>query len=187
MPAKKGGFPMCRFAGCVIVLSALLFSACLAVAEEPLTVAVRGDVLKPGKWTVEDLKKQFAKEIQTVKFSQGKDAPEQTGTGIPLFSLIQAAAPKVEKEAKHYDLTFIVYVEARDSYRIFFSLAELIPEVGNTPVWLFWEVNGKGLSEKESPCRLIVTGDKGHSRSIFGIASINLVDGTRLANQLSSK
>jgi len=178
---------MCHFSAGKVLFIAVLMTVCCAVAQEPLRIAVRGDVLKPGQWSIDDLKRQFSKETQTIKISQMKGAPEQTGKGIPLFTLIQTAEPKVEKGAKHYDLTFLVYVEARDSYRAFFSMAELNPEVGNTQVYLLWEVDGKPLTDKEAPCKLLVVGEKGHSRSIFGIASINLVDGTKLVNAMSSR
>jgi DMSO/TMAO reductase YedYZ molybdopterin-dependent catalytic subunit len=175
---------MRRFMSCMIVCLAILLTTYGTVAQEPLKIAVRGDVAKSGQWSIEDLKKQFSKETQTIKLSQGMEGAQQSGTGIPLFVLIQAAEPKAEKNAKHSDLAFLVYLEARDSYRAFFSLAEISPTVGTTQAWLIWEVNGKPLSGNEAPCRLVVTSDQGHSRSIFGIASVNLVDGTKLANRL---
>lgn len=149
-------------------------------------IAVRGDVLKPGQWAAADLKQQFAKEIQTVKFTSGTDKEQHMGTGVPLISLLQAAAPKTETVPKHYDLTFLVILEALDHYRVFFSLAELLPACGHAQAWLIWNVDGKSLSGKEAPIRLIVSSDAGPDRHIYGIASITLVDGTKLASQLIS-
>jgi DMSO/TMAO reductase YedYZ molybdopterin-dependent catalytic subunit len=176
---------MRRFFACAAVSIIALFIAGSAISQESLKIKARGDVVSPGQWSIEDLKRQFAKDIKTVAFSTGKDAPQQTGTGIPLIALIQAAGPKAGG-GKHADLSFIVCIEARDGYRVFFSLAELLPEIGNSQAWLLWEMDGKPLSGNEAPCRLIVTTDKGHSRSIFGIASVNLFDGAALANRLSA-
>ncbi len=165
---------------------AVLFTVSYALAQEPTTVTVRGDVLKPREWSVPDVRQQFSNEIQTIRFSAGKDGQQQMATGVPLISLIKAAEPKVEKTPKHYDLTFLVYIQAHDSYRVFFSLAELMPQGSNQQAWLVWEVDGRPLSGKEAPYRLVVLGDGSHDRQIYGITSINLVDGTKLANRLNA-
>jgi DMSO/TMAO reductase YedYZ molybdopterin-dependent catalytic subunit len=166
------------------ITMAVLFAACCVFSQNPATVAVRGDVVKPHQWSMEELKQQFSKDVQTIKIPSGKEQAQQTGTGIPLLSLIQAASLKVETTPKHYDLTFLAVVEAHDSYRVFFSLAELLPQCGNAQAWLIWDMDGKPLSGKEAPLRLIVLSDRGHDRQIYGIASITLVDGTKLAARL---
>jgi hypothetical protein len=170
----------------MIIAGILLLAICTGFAQEPTAVAVRGDVAKPGQWSVEDLKQQFSKEVQLIKFSLGKDTPQQSATGIPLLALIQAASPKIEKTQKHYDLTYFVIVEARDLYRVFFSMAELLPQCGNAQAWLIWEVDGKPLAGKEAPLRLLVLSDRGHDRQIYGVATIRLVDGVQLATRLSA-
>jgi DMSO/TMAO reductase YedYZ molybdopterin-dependent catalytic subunit len=169
-----------------IFLTAILIPAHSVFAQGESGIAIRGDVSKPGMWSVEDLKRQFAKEIQTVPFTIGEDKQQKTGTGIPLLSLIRAAAPKTEKVPKHYDLSFFVILEAHDAYRVYFSFAELSPQCGHAEVWLIWDVNGKPLSGKEAPLRLVVSTDRNPDRCIYGIASMTLVDGTKLANQLAT-
>jgi hypothetical protein len=169
----------------ITVFAILLISVHSVFAQGSQTgIAIRGDVLKPGFWSVDDLKRQFAKEIQAVKLTIGEDKQQKAATGIPLYSLISAAELKTEKTPKHYDLSFIVIVEANDAYRVFFSLAELMPRNGQPQVWLVWEVDGKPLSGKEAPLRLVST-DRGADRSIYGVASMTLVDGIKLANQLA--
>jgi DMSO/TMAO reductase YedYZ molybdopterin-dependent catalytic subunit len=143
-------------------------------------------VLKPGQWSPQDVRQRFADQIQSIKFSTGKDKEQHVGTGIPFASLLQEASPKTEKVPKHYDLTFLVIIEARDSYRVFFSLAELLPACGNAQAYLIWDMDGKPLPPNEAPFRLIVSSDRGHDRNIYGIASITLVDGTKLASQLAA-
>lgn len=175
-----------------IVQSVILFLGVLAPAHYAIaqvssaTLAVRGDIQKPAEWTVEAIKQQFAKQTQTIKFTTGDKQPK-VGTGIPLYSLIQEAPPKTEKVPKHYDLSFLVILEARDGYRVFFSLAELTPQCGNAQVLLVWDVHGKPLSGNEAPLRLVVLSDQGHDRYIYGISSMTLVDGTKLANQLAGR
>jgi hypothetical protein len=176
---------MRHFSVLLKLFAAVVFTACFVSAQESTTLAVRGDIVKPRQWSIEDLKQQFSKDTQTIKFATGKDA-QQTGIGIPLLSVIQAAGPKVEKTPKHYDLTFIVIVEARDNYRVFFSMGELLPQGGNMQAWLIWDVDGKPLSGKEAPYRLVFLSDRGRDREIYGIATIHLVDGTKLATRLAT-
>ena len=175
---------MKRPIGLTAIASAFLLMSTFAHAQEISgSIHVRGDILKPHQWTVSDLRNQFLKETQTAKFTNGEDKEQHIGTGIPLLSLLQAAEPRTEKVPKHYDLTFLVILEALDHYRVFFSLAELQPSCGRARAFLIWDVDGKPLSAKEAPLRLVVLSDQGHDRYIYGIASISLVDGTRLANQ----
>jgi hypothetical protein len=175
---------MQRISGSILILLALTFTGHYIFAQETGSLVVRGAVLKPGPWSPEKIKQRFADQIKSVKFSTGKDKEQHVGLGIPLFLLLQEAAPKTEKVPKHYDLTFLVIIEAHDSYRVFFSLAELLPACGNAQAYLIWDVDGKPLSANQAPFRLIVSSDQGHARDIYGIASITLVDGTKLASQL---
>lgn len=175
-----------------VVRSVILFVGVFApvhhlpAQDSSATIAVRGDVQKPGEWTVQAIRQQFAKQAQAVTFTAGDNQP-MVGTGIPLYSLIQEAAPRTGKAPKHYDLSFLVILEARDGYRVYFSLAELTPQCGNAQAWLVWEVGGKPLSEKEAPFRLAVLSDQGHDRYIYAIAAMTLVDGTKLANRLAGQ
>jgi hypothetical protein len=184
----KGRLPMRRVFIIATIFAAILLPAQGANNQEAAaTLTVHGDVLNPGPWSVVDLKQKFAKEIQTVKFTSGMDKEQHSGTGIPLVSLLLAAAPMTEKVPKHHDLTFLVILEALDHYRVFFSLAELLPSCGRAQAWLIWDVDGKALSRKEAPVRLAILSDQGHDRYLYGIASITLVDGTKLAAQLSDR
>lgn len=178
---------MRRIEICVtFVLVFVLIGICASAQDSGEAIEVRGDIIKPRQWPVRDLKQQFAKEIQTVKFTTGTDQSQHTGTGIPLVSLLQAATPKTETTPKHYDLSFLVILEGRDSYRVYFSLAELLPACGHASAWLIVDMDGKPLPDKEAPVRLVVLSDQGHDRYLYGIARITLVDGTKLAGRLSA-
>lgn len=152
-----------------------------------LLLSVGGDVQKPAQWSVEALKAQFAGQVQEIKFVAGKDKNMKTGTGIPLLSVIDAAVPKTEQKAKHPEMAFFVILEATDSYRVFFSLPELMPKVGRAQAWIIWSVDGKPLDEKEAPFRLVVTTDQGPDRNIYGLVKLTVVDGNKLAGQLKAK
>ncbi len=170
-------------AGIYVLLS---FSLCANAQDSAASIDVRGDVLNARQWTVLDLRQKFADELKPIKFTNGTDQEQHMGTGIPLISLLKASAPKTEEIPKHYDLTFLVILEAKDNYRVYFSLAELLPACGHAQAWLILDMDGKALPGKEAPVRLAVLSDQGHDRYLYGIARITLVDGTKLAAQLPS-
>jgi DMSO/TMAO reductase YedYZ molybdopterin-dependent catalytic subunit len=172
---------------CFLFLLPALLSTAFAVQNSIPTVSVQGDVQKPSRWSMEELKSQFAGQVQTINFTAGKDKQTKVGTGIPLASLIRAAELKTEKSIGHHDLKFLVILEAKDGYQAFFSLAELTPAQGQSPqAFLVWEIDGKPLPEKEAPLRLVLT-NVGESRQIHAVTSVTLVDGVKLANQLKRK
>ena len=172
---------------CLLIILAVLLSGVVSAQDSALTLSVQGDVQKPTRWSIEELKAQFASQVQNVKFTAGKDKQLKVGTGIPILSAIQAAALKTDPHINHHDLKFLVILEAKDSYQAFFSLAELTPTQGQSPhSFLVWEIDGKPLPDKEAPLRLVLTND-GEARQIHGITSITLVDGVKLSSQLKQK
>ena len=183
----------------ILLLTALISLNCLYAQESVMTISIGGDVKKPRQWTVEQLKAQFSDQIQEVKFRNiPYSVEEKTGNAIPLYSVIKAAEPWKEKETKwtqrdradstlHSEMVFIVILKARDSFHAVFSLAELMPEFGSTQAWLVLDKDGEPLSGVDAPMRLVVSDDQDPDRDIFGISSITLVDGEKLADQLKLK
>ncbi len=169
----------------LMVFAAVLLGWCCVPAQDSqANLSIRGDVQKPVQLSVEELKTKLAGDVQDVKFSAGKDKQMMVGTGVPLMAVIQMAGLKTDKGIKHHDLSFLVILEASDGYRVFFSYAELMPRAGNAQAFLIWNVDGKSLPGKEAPLRLVFSTDKPADRLIYGVKSITLVDGIKLANQL---
>jgi len=160
----------------VICLLVALLSAGSAFAQRN-SLEIRGDVQNPSSWSVDDVKKQFAEEILTLKNVFAREAL----TGIPLISLLKSAALKTEETNKHHELSFIVILEAYDGYRAYFTFAELTISEKENPVMLVWEEDGKPLPSRERPFRLFSTDS---DRRIRGITSITFVDGIKLADNL---
>jgi hypothetical protein len=176
---------MPRLGRSLLLLLAIAFTAHFTSAQDTGSLVVRGAVLKPGRWSPEDVKREFSDEIRAITFSTGKDKAQHVGTGIPLLSLLQKSVLKTEQVPKHHELTFLVIIEAHDSYRVFFSLAELLPSCGRARADLIWDLDGRTLTGDQAPFRLIVSSDEGADRNIYGIATVTLVDGTQLASQLA--
>jgi|WetSurMetagenome_2_1015567.scaffolds.fasta_scaffold75259_1 hypothetical protein len=176
-----------------LLFTSLVFCAIACVfvsaapAQEPAAVlSLRGDLQKPVQWSADELKTKFSAQVKEVKFPGGMDKSTHMGTGVPLLTLIQGVQLKTDPAVKHHDLKFLVIVEAHDGYRVMFSLAELMPQGGNAEAWILWSVDGKPVSGKEAPFRLVVPTDKAGDRAIFGVTQIFLADGVKLANQLKA-
>lgn len=155
----------------------LLLLAFPARAPAEDTFRVEGAVEKPAEWTVGRVLKEFPAEVQTVRFKLRGE--EHAARCVPLRLLIQPALPRLENEVKNHELGFAVFVRGRDGYTVCFSLGELSPEVGRRQVWLALEVDGKPLSGKEGPIRLLVPEDGKPARWTYGITTLTVVDGRR--------
>jgi len=173
----------------MLLFAAVLLSLNYVFAQEPEgTLSIQGDIQKPAQWSIEQLKEQFADQIQEVEF-RGK-----TATGIPLLSVIKAVEPKVAIETKwtlkdemHRNMVFLVILEAKDSYKVYFTLTELMPEFGDASAWLIWDIDGKPLTGEAAPLFLVFATDKWPDRGIYGIMKITLVDLNKIAEQLKTK
>jgi hypothetical protein len=163
--------------------------------EEPaLNISIGGDVKKPGQWSVELLKEQFADQIKEVQFTDPFSSwQKKSGNGIPLLSVIMAAEPELEtvtkfhKDRMHYDMSFLVILEAKDQFRVYFTLAELMPQLGSAEIYLVRDKGGEQLSEKERPLRVATLNTKMPDREIYGISNITIVDCDKLAKQLKAE
>lgn len=67
-----------------------------------------------------------------------------------------------------------VVIEARDGYRVAFTLGELDPLLGKAQVVLADRCNGAGLGESDGPFRLAVEGDVRGARSVRQVVSPRL-------------
>ena len=67
-----------------------------------------------------------------------------------------------------------VVAEARDGYRVAFTLGELDPLLGKARVVLADRCNGTMLDESDGPFRLAVEGDERGARSVRQVTSLRL-------------
>lgn len=165
-----------------IILGLLL---CLArplvvSAADTATVTVTVPEREASEWTVDRIKKDLAAEVKDVPYqSHGK---AYVGRGVPLLSLLKASGcaveikmdPKADPKVKLPALRLVVAIEARDGYAVAFSLAELLPEIGNRPAWVLFEIDGKPLTDRDAPLKLVVPSDDMPARGIRAIESIRV-------------
>jgi len=152
----------------------------------PASLAIAGAVGKPAKWTAAQMATQFAADIRPLDYTL-KGAKLSAKQTFPLLKLIDAALPKVNPHVKHGDLQFIVAVEGSDGYTVDFSYAELLPEIGNRPVLVALDQDGKALTGEGGPAELIVPSDVKPARWVHGIARIVVIDGSQVPEPLDAK
>ena len=73
-------------------------------------------------------------------------------------------------------LTRTVKIDAKDGYEIVFSLAEVDPTLGNTPVIIAVRCDGKLLDAKDGPYRLVVPNDHRPARSMRQVDTITFLN-----------
>ncbi len=133
-------------------------------------------------WTADQLQDHFKIEIQSIDYAL--HGTKHTAHALPLLALLKSAGlitdlkmdPKADPKTKNLPLREIVIIRGRDGYTVAFSLAELLPAIGNHPAWLALDADSKALPDAETPARLIAPDDSLPGRWVRGIAEISVVD-----------
>ena len=142
------------------------------------TFQVAGAVVTPRTWSVAQIKGQMAGQVHALSYTV--KGQHHTAQVVPLWSLLQAAGPRVNPQIKHHLLQFFVAVRGQDGYTADFTLGELSPEFGNRAVWVALDEDGKPLTGNGGPVELLVPGDKKPARWVHAVRAIILTDGARL-------
>jgi hypothetical protein len=101
---------------------------------------------------------------------------------VPLRRLLAAGGIVVDS-LKGGQLATVVVAEARDGYRVAFTLGELAPGLGAREVFVAFRRDGAALADAEGPFRLIVRGDERSARAARQLVHLRVVDvGTAPAN-----
>ena len=148
-------------------------------------VTVNGAVGRSQSWSGDDLRSRFAAELKPVGYdSHGK---HHTARAVSLLAVLQAAGvdatlkmdPKVDSRTKNVPLRMAVVVRGRDGYTATFALAELLPDIGDRPVWLAVDADDHPLRDPAAPAELLSPADAKPGRWVRGVATITVVDPTR--------
>jgi len=142
------------------------------------TIEIAGALPQKGKISLADLKKLAA--TKAVWKSHGEEH-EVTGVGLDKvlakFGFEPGAMGKdVPKQEKRRGWRKVVVATAHDGYAAVLSCAEIFEDMGATRALVVWEVDGKPLPADRGPLRLVVLTDKEPSRSIHGLAKLEVVD-----------
>ena len=141
---------------------------------------LRGDVAKPGAWTVERVERDLKDRLRVVKYSHRGTA--YTSRSISLLDFVRAAEPRLTKGVGNPLLGMVVVVRAGNGYTVSFGAGELMPDYGNKEVWIVLDRDGKPLPTDEGPVRLVVPSEPDRrERWVYGIRSVTVIDGARAA------
>lgn len=100
---------------------------------------------------------------------------QQVCTGPLLADVLARAGAPARGDLRGAALLTAVVVEARDGYRVAFTLGELDPLLGKAPVVLVDRCNGAALDADDGPFRLAVEGDIRGARSVRQVTRLMLV------------
>lgn len=95
--------------------------------------------------------------------------------GIALATLLRSAHAVPADKLSGALLSRYVLVDARDGYRVLYSLAELDPGTGNRKVYLVDRCGGKPLDDEQGPLRLVAPEDVRPARWVRQVKAITVV------------
>ena len=97
-----------------------------------------------------------------------------TCEGVSLVALLRHAGAMPDGELRGAQLARFVHADARDGYRVVFSLGELDPATGGRRVFVVDRCNGKPLDTDVGPLRLLVPDDLRPARWVRQLQSITV-------------
>lgn len=97
---------------------------------------------------------------------------KQACTGVELADLLRRAGAMPDGPLRGAHLVRTVQAQARDGYRVAFSLAELDPTLGRRHVYVVDQCDGRALDAQDGPLRLVVPEDARAARSLRQLQSL---------------
>lgn len=97
-----------------------------------------------------------------------------TFEGTSLANVLALVGAPAGEKLRGGELTKYVLIEATDGYRVVFALPELDATYANRAILIADTRDGKPLSEKEGPLRIIVEGEKKQARCVRQVSRIRI-------------
>jgi hypothetical protein len=145
----------------------LLVSA--ALCQVPATLVVNGVGGSSATISVADLAKL---PQQTVKVAD--HGTPATFEGVLLSDVLAKVAVPAGEKFHSTAASYYLLVEAKDGYRATFAWAELDSTFMDKSVYVVTMRDGKPLSEKEGPFRLVAPGDKRAARWVRQVTALSI-------------
>jgi len=103
-------------------------------------------------------------------------APPVTFEGVTVKTVLEKAGVSFGEAMKGKRLANCLLVEAADGYRAVIALPELDPAFTDKQVVLAFLREGKPLSEKEGPLRIVIPDEKRMARWVRQVTTLKIVD-----------
>jgi molybdate transport system substrate-binding protein len=141
------------------------------------SVALTGLVNTPMQLTADVLQKLPAETVD-VSFQGPNGQESHHFVGTRLAGVINQAGLKLNTSHKNDQLRKYLVFTGNDGYEIMIGWGEIDPNLGNAPILLAWEQDGKQLNGDKAagPLRLVVPNDKLGARNTFGLVKIEVRD-----------
>jgi DMSO/TMAO reductase YedYZ molybdopterin-dependent catalytic subunit len=170
MNSPKPAGPIARRSG----ILAILFCPLIALAEgepKPETVLnIAGEVPHPQKFTADEL---AGLPRQTVR-AKDHSGVESDFEGVSLHDVLKRSGVAFGVDLRGPELANYLVVEAADGYRAVFALPELDPASSDRIILLADRRDGKPLDAREGPLRIVVPGEKRHSRWVRQVVTLRV-------------
>ena len=168
------------FVSKTLLLGPVLLVLFASAVAEPLAAQDVKDVLltmsREGQASVRLTAVDFAKlKRQQVKATD-HEQNVATFEGVLLRDALQPLGLPFGKDLRGKALTIYLLIEAQDGYQVVFTLPELDALFTDKVVLLADRRDGKPLSEKEGPLRIVVPDEKRQARWIRQVKSITARD-----------
>ena len=151
-----------------------------AVAEPRAAVQDIKDVLltmtREGQAPIRLTAADFAKLTRRTVKATDHEQNVATFEGVLLREALQPLGLPFGKDLRGKALTIYLLIEAQDGYQVVFTLPELDGLFTDKVVLLADRRDGKPLSEKEGPLRIVVPDEKRQARWIRQVKSITARD-----------
>jgi hypothetical protein len=136
-------------------------------AKDVLLTMIR-DGQSPVRMTAADLAKLTRLQVKAIDHEQNA----VTFEGVLLRDALQPLGLPFGKDLRGKALTLYLLIEAQDGYQVLFTLPELDALFTDKVVLLADRRDGKPLSDKEGPLRIVVPDEKRQARWIRQVKSI---------------
>jgi len=140
-----------------------------ACGQTPPAISIDGGNGHTATLTVAEL---AALPQQTIKAIE--HGTSVTFEGVPLSEVLAKVQAPVGEELRGKALADYLLVEAADGYRAVFALAELDPAFSDKRVYLATKRDGKPLSEKEGPFRIVAPDEKRPARWVRQVTALKI-------------
>ncbi len=138
--------------------------------EADFQVKVGGEVEKSYVVTRAEFDKLPRKTVR----AKDHDGKEYSFDGVALYDLLRGSGVKFGEALRGKEVAKCLVVEATDGYRAVFALPELDPAFTDDVVLLADRRDGKALSGKEAPLRVVVPGDKRQARWVRQVIGLTI-------------
>ena len=139
-------------------------------SASPVLLTISGEVANPVKLTADDLAKLPRRNVQ----AKDHDGNATAFEGIELGEVLRLAGVKSGEQLRGKELALFLVVDAADGYRAVFALPELDHAFTDRIILLADRRDGKPLTEKEGPLRIVVPDEKRQARWVRQVTSLTI-------------